>query len=365
MCGWDEEFYTIMLTSRQSDILKKVVESHISDGEPVGSGTVRHRFHLDLSSASIRTAMAELEEMGFLFRVHHSSGRAPTELGFRFYVDGLLELSSLSQEEKERITMACEEGRTDLGFAFAEVGRVLSILSSNACLVRPAGMGRALLRSIRFIRLDDDTRAGTTRIMALLVAVNGQVDSRVFIMRGLLAQHALDRHGAALSRVLDGATLREAREHLQRAVERGEQDYRTLCNNLLESLQRDSQTGELIINGRLNFFLSFGGGYSTVLDLNRAQEALAILEEKRRLIQLLDHCLESDGVRLFIGSESALGAGQCAIVASSFTGPASVALGALGVLGPTRLDYAHVIPLVEFTTKVLSALLADTPPSSV
>ncbi|MEO5334874.1 MAG: heat-inducible transcriptional repressor HrcA, partial [Magnetococcus sp. YQC-5] len=348
-----------MLTPRQSDILKKVVESHIADGEPVGSGTMRQRFQLDLSSASIRNAMAELEEMGFLFRVHHSSGRAPTELGFRFYVDGLLEVCSLSQEEQDRISTACEEGRSDLGRTLAEVGRVLASLSSNACLVRPIGIGRALLRGIRFVRLGDN-RSGITRIMALLVAVNGQVDSRVFGIHGLLSQSDMDRYGAALSRMLDGATLHEARDHLQQALAQGEQEYRALCGTLLESLLRDSHSGELIINGRMNFFLSFGTGQAASLEL--AREALAILEEKRRLIQLLDHCLETEGVRLFIGSESALGAGKCAIVASSFTGPSSTTLGALGVLGPTRLDYAHVIPLVEFTAKVLSALLADTPP---
>lgn len=349
-----------MLTPRQSDILKKVVESHIADGEPVGSGTVRHRFQLDLSSASIRNAMAELEEMGFLFRVHHSSGRAPTELGFRFYVDGLLELSSLSQEEKDRIIMACEAGHTDLDRTFSELGRVLALLSSNACLVRSVGMGRALLRGIRFVKLDE-SRSGATRIMALLVAVNGQVESRVFVMSGLLSQKDLDRYGTALSRILDGATILEARAYLQQGLERGERDYRLLCGNLLDSLNRESHAGELIINGRMNFFLSFGAGYASPLDLQRAHEALAILEEKRRLIQLLDHCLENEGVHLFIGSESSLGAGQCAIVAASFTGPASTTLGALGVLGPTRLDYAHVIPLVEFSAKVLSALLADDP----
>ncbi|MBF0439623.1 MAG: heat-inducible transcription repressor HrcA [Magnetococcales bacterium] len=347
------------LTPRQSDILKKVVESHIADGEPVGSQSMRQRYHLDLSSASIRNVMAELEEMGFLFRVHHSSGRAPTELGFRFYVDGLLEVSSLSQEEKDRILMACEEGRTDLDRAFIEVGRVLATLSSNACLVRPIGTGRTLLRGIRFIQLDN-SRVGTTRIMAVLVAINGQVDSRVFVMPGLLSQQDLDRHGTTLSRLLDGATLREAREYLQRALERGEQVYHDLCGTLLESLSRDRHAGELLINGRMNFFLSFGGGPTAPLDLQRAREALAILEEKRHLIQLLDHCLETGGVRLFIGSESALGAGRCAIVASSFTGPTYTAQGAVGVLGPTRLDYAHVIPLVEFTAKVLSTLLADT-----
>ncbi|MBF0126816.1 MAG: heat-inducible transcription repressor HrcA [Magnetococcales bacterium] len=349
-----------MLTSRQSDILKKVVESHIADGEPVGSQTMRKRFQVDLSSASIRNAMAELEEMGFLFRVHHSSGRAPTEKAFRFYVDGLLEVSSLSQEEQERILMACESGRSDLDRALTEVGRVLSVLSSNACLVRPLGMGRVLLRGVRFIRLDE-ARGQTTRIMALLVATNGQLDSRMFIMQGPLSQQDLDRHGITLSRMLDGATLREAREQLQTMLVRGERDLRLLCGNLLESMAFGGHAGELIINGRMNLLLSFGTGHDAAAVLPRAQEALAILEEKRRLMQLLDHCLETEGVRLFIGSESALGGG-CAVVASSFTGPTSAALGALGVLGPTRLDYAHVIPLVEFTAKVLSALLADSAP---
>ncbi|MBF0294699.1 MAG: heat-inducible transcription repressor HrcA [Magnetococcales bacterium] len=346
-----------MLTPRQSDILKKVVESYIASGEPVGSLSLRQRFRMDLSAASIRHAMAELEELGLLHRVHHSSGRAPTEEGLRVYVDALARVSSLAPQERESILAACEAGRPDPDRMLVEAGRVVAALCANASLVRPLGLGGVTLRGIRFIRLDR-TRAGTTRIMALLVAVTGRIDSRIFDMEGALSQTDLDHHGVTLSRLVDGVTPLEARQRLRMAVDQGERDLRLLCGNLLAAPVFGTPGEELIVNGRMHLLPAFGTEHATALVLRRTHEAMLLIEEKRRLSRLLDLCLETPGVRLFIGAGAALGDG-CAVVASSFTGPASTSPGAIGVLGPTRLDYAHVIPLVEFTAKVLSARLAD------
>ena len=339
-----------MLTQRHQDILKLVVRAHIEGGEPIGSKTVGERSQLGISSATIRAVMAELEDLGFLIQPHTSAGRVPTDRGFRFYVDSLLEMASLGNEEKEQIIRACEQGSEDREEILARVSQVLASMTLNACLVRTPDLRHAVLRRIQFIKLS--SRSGLDRILVLLVSDSGQLHNREFYLENSPSQARLDRFGSALSRHLEGMTLPELREHLLGEVEQGERDYRLLCGNLLESFSDTSLGGGLIVNGRMNVFRSF-------MDLSHIHEMLAVLEEKKKLIHLLDECLDLEGVRLFIGSESNLArTGGCTVVAAHFRGSEGLFPGTLGVLGPTRLDYAHIIPLVDFTAKVLSTLFS-------
>lgn len=349
------------ITQRHQEILKLVVRAHIEAGEPVGSKTVSERSQLGVSSATIRSAMVDLETLGFLIQPHTSAGRIPTDRGFRFYVDSLLEVASLGNEEKEQIIRACEQGSEDLVDVLARVSQVLASITLNACMVRTPDVRQAALRRIQFIKLVGRPgliklggRPDMERILALLVSDSGQLRSRVFYMENSPSQNRLDRFGQALSRQLEGMTLSDVREHLQREVDQGEREYRVFCGNLLESFSEASMEGGLIVNGRMNVFHAFE-------DLSRIQEMLTVLEEKKKLVHLLDTCLDREGVRLFIGSESDLGkTGGCTVVAAHFKGASGLFPGTLGVLGPTRLDYAHVIPLVDFTTKVLNTLFPGT-----
>ncbi|MEO5350521.1 MAG: heat-inducible transcriptional repressor HrcA [Magnetococcus sp. YQC-3] len=337
-----------MLTKRHHEILKLIVHAHMEGGEPVGSKTICERSRLGVSSATIRNAMVELEEMGLLTQPHTSAGRVPTDLGFRFYVDSLLEISSLGREEQEQIVRVCEQGSEDMETLLTRVSQVLAAMTPNACMVRTPDVRHTLLRRVQFIRLA--SRSPMERILAVLVSNTGQLRSRVFYLEGRFSQEKLDHFGHLLSRRLEGMTLSEVRDHLQREVEQSEQEYRALCGSLLESVSGLSG-GSLIVNGRMNVFHSF-------VDISRIREMLAVLEEKKGLVHLLDKCLDLDGVRLFIGAEAELGDG-CAVVAAPFRGADGLHPGTLGVLGPTRMDYAHVIPLVGFTTQLLSTLFSD------
>lgn len=340
-----------MLIQRHQEILKLIVRVHIEGGGPVSSKTVSERSQLGVSSATIRHAMAELEEQGFLTQPHTSAGRVPTDVGFRFYVDSLLEVASLGNEEKEQILRACDQGSKDLDDILARVSQVLAAITLNACMVRTPDARQSVLQCIQFIKLIG--RPGLDRILALLISDSGQLRSRVFSLENSPSQEKLDYFGSSLSRHLEGMTLSEVREHLQCEVDQGEQEYRLLCGNLLKSFSQTSIGGGLIVNGRMNVFRSF-------VDLSKIQEMLAILEEKKKLVHLLDKCLDMEGVRLFIGSESDLGkTGGCTVVAAHFKGAEGLFPGTLGVLGPTHLDYAHVIPLVDFTAKVLSTFFSD------
>lgn len=337
-----------MLTKRHHEILKLIVHAHMEGGEPVGSKTISERSQLGVSSATIRNAMVELEEMGLLTQPHPSAGRVPTDLGFRYYADSLLEVASLGREEQEQIIRACEPGSEDLETLLTRVSQVLAAMTPNACMVRTPDVRHAVLRRVQFIKLS--SRSGLDRLLAILVSDSGQLRSRVFYLDSHFSQDKLDHFGHVLSRRLEGMTLFEVREHLQREVEQGEQEYRALCGSLLGSVSGLSGGG-LIVNGRMNVFHS-------VMDLSRIREMLAVLEEKKGLVHLLDRCMDLEGVRLFIGAEAELGGG-CAVVAAPFRGIDGLCPGTLGVLGPTRMDYAHVIPLVGFTTQLLSTLFSD------
>ncbi|MBF0463273.1 MAG: heat-inducible transcription repressor HrcA [Magnetococcales bacterium] len=339
-----------MLTKRHHEILRLVVHAHMEGGEPVGSKTITERSQLGVSSATVRNAMVELEEMGLLTQPHASAGRVPTDLGFRFYVDSLLEVAALSREEQARIIRVCEQGSEDLETVLARVSQVLATMTMNACMVRTPDVRHAVLRRVQFIKLTG--RSGLDRILALLISDSGQLRSRVFYLESNPSQEKLDRFGLLLSRQLEGMTLSEVREHLQHEVEQSEQEYRMLCGNLLESVTGSFVGGGLIVNGRMNVFRSF-------MDLAHIQEMLAVLEEKKGLVHLLDKCLDLEGVRLFIGAEAEVSRTGCAVVAAPFKGADGSYPGTLGVLGSTRMDYAHVIPLVGFTTKVLSTLFSD------
>ncbi|MEO5377052.1 MAG: heat-inducible transcriptional repressor HrcA [Magnetococcus sp. DMHC-6] len=333
-----------MLSHRHSEILKLVVQHHIIHGGAVGSQTICDHSHLGLSSATIRSAMAELEEMGLLSQPHRSSGRIPTDKGFRMYVD-CMERHFLPESEKERIAQAFQSGWRDLDATLDKVCQVLADLTPYAWLALPPRLDDAVLMCVQFIKLSQ------YRVSAILISVSGQVWHRLLTMDGDYSQRQLDSYGHALSSHLEGMTLYQARERLQWEVQGGKEQYRELCRCLLRVVSSSGMGDDhLIINGRSNLLGLSWQDY--VPDIRRVLEAL---EQKKKLIALLDLCLHSEGVQLFIGSESPLGPVQgCSVVAAKFSGPERRLLGTLGVLGPTRLNYAHVIPLVGYVASILS-----------
>lgn len=338
-----------MLTPRQSEILKAVVQLHIDSGEAVGSVTVGQHCGLGLSPATIRKVLAELEEAGYLHQPHTSAGRIPSDQGFRVYADSLLELGNLREEEKERILAACEVGGSDPDLTLREACAALAEMTRYVWMVRPPGLEQTVLRQIQFIGL------APGRVLAIVVAASGQILNRAFAISGDYPRAELTALGDYLSERMAGHTLAQAREILQQEVKRGEHRQQTLRRRLLQTVcDLVATTGTLIVNGQGNL-LAFP-------EMNLTEKISRLfrdLEGKKRLINLLDQCLNQEGVHLFIGSEApVVRASGCSVVATAFAGAETRLFGTLGLLGPTRLDYAHAIPLVDFAARTLSGRLA-------
>lgn len=336
------------LTSRHNDILKAVVQAHIHSGEPVGSRVLCQARGLEVSPATVRNAMAELEELGYLHQPHASAGRIPTEQGFRHYVDVLVELAPLSAHDQDRIREACAQGGEEMEEVLGAVSRVLASLTQCASLVLPPRVEEALLREVRFLGLPDG------RVLALLLSAGGQVQSRLFQVEQACSEGELADYGRELTRRLEGMTLREVRASLQSELAEARARAQRLRHRLLTSLiAATGQWGGLIVNGRTHLMR-----FPELAAASRLEEILSALEDKQKLIHVLDRCLAAEGVRLFMGAETTLGQESgCAVVAARFPGPARQPWGSLGLLGPMRLDYAQVIPLVRFTAGVLGEML--------
>lgn len=342
-----------MLNERQTFILKVVVEIHTRTGEPVGSGTVHKQAAqagLKASPATIRNAMAELEELGLLEQPHTSAGRIPTDQGFRSYVEELGGVGGvLSNEVKERIHQFCERGGSDPDRIIHEAGKALGTLLPYAGLVMAPQVENGLFLQMQLIPLDEK------RVLAVLVSDAGQIQNRVFDMEEAVSVSELDEISAMINVRLKGMAISRIHSRLTREAEEDLRLYGDLKKNLLETVFQDEEAGGgLIVNGRTNLFR-----YPELAETPKMTALMKAMEGKRRLISLLDQCLDSDGVQLFIGGESAMGqASGCSLVGANFTGPGARKLGSLGIIGPTRLDYARVIPFVEYTAQVLSRLLA-------
>ncbi|MBF0110199.1 MAG: heat-inducible transcription repressor HrcA [Magnetococcales bacterium] len=350
-----------MLTQRHRDILQRVVHATIYQGEAVGSKTLSGMDGLDCSSATIRADMAQLEKMGYLIRDHASAGRRPTQKGLRFFVDSLLKVAPLSDSDKDRIIAACtpEIHGFDLEQTLSRVCRVLAAMTPNACIVRLPRLADVAIHRVQFIELCAD-RPGEFPILALLVSESGHLKSRVIRLQSPLRQKELDAFGETLSREMRGRTLTEIKDALLRELKRGERMYHDLCRTLLANPVLTAASDALIVNGRMNLLEMGNHGNLSGRELGRMRDLLAVLEENRRLIHLLDECDRQDGVRLFIGSENGIVRDHsCSVVAAPFSGSRDLMPGTVGVLGPVRLDYAHVIPLVDFTARTLGALLSE------
>ncbi|MBF0605616.1 MAG: heat-inducible transcription repressor HrcA [Nitrospirae bacterium] len=350
-----------MLTQRHRDILQRVVHAYIHQGKSVGSKTLSQMEGLGFSPATIRAEMAELEKMGYLIRDHSSAGRRPTQQGLRFFVDALLEVARLSERDKDRIVAACTHG-DDMEQTFSEVSRVLAAMTPNACIVRLPRMPRMLdivFQQVKLIELSRDSLA-EVRILVVLVSESGHLKSRVIRLNTQLQQKDLEEFAVYLSREMKGSTLAEVKHRLHREIERGEQSFHDLCRKLLASQVFIAPHDALIVNGRMNLLGLAGRENLSSKDIALLRDLFALLEENRKLIHLLDECDRLDGVRLFIGSESGIvHDNSCSVVAAPFYGPGNLMPGTVGVLGPVRLDYAHVIPLVDFTARALGALMAQ------
>ena len=339
------------LNDRARDVFRTVVEAYLDSGAPVGSRTISRMSRLNLSPASIRGVMQDLEELGLLAAPHTSAGRMPTDTGLRLFVDGMMQALEPSAEERAAIEARIERGGGPIEEALAATTAALSGLSACAGLVF-VPKRELVLRQIAFVPLAPD------QAMAVLVSEDGSVENRVIDLPPGVGPAALVQAGNYMSAMLSGLTLGEARARVGReiAAERAALDAaaRTLIERGLAIWSEDGERRPVLIvrgQGRLI-------DAAAAADLERVRDLLDDLDGKQEIARLLDSAREGDATRIFIGAENTLFAlSGSSVIAKPFHGADGRVVGVVGVIGPTRLNYARVVPMVDFTAATLARLM--------
>ncbi len=347
------------LTSRPREIFRHLVEAYLSSGEPVGSRTLSQRLPHALSPASIRNIMSDLEKMGLLYAPHTSAGRVPTERGLRLFVDGMLQIGELSSEERVAIEERLVMTGHPLEDVLEEAATLVSGLSRCAGLL-VAAKQEVPLKHIEFVAI----RPG--KALAVLVGTDGSVENRLIDTPLGLPPSALMEAANYLSARLQGRTIEAARNEILKEIEseRAELDALTarVVAEGLATLSNRPHSGEaagadkiLIVRGASNLLEDI----EAQTDLQRVRTLFDDIERKNELIELLELAGRGEGVRIFIGSENKLfSLSGSSVVAAPYADAKGKLVGVIAVIGPTRLNYARIVPMVDYTARVVSRLLA-------
>jgi len=342
---------TMELNERGKSILKAIINSYIATAEPVGSRTVTKRYDMGISPATVRNIMADLEEMGFLAQPHTSAGRVPTDRAYRFYIDTLLEVKSLPRQQEQKI-LNYPLPMDDFNHLLQETTKLLSGLSHYVGVVMAPKPAETVYRQIEFIPLTG------RRALVVFVSEAGIVHNRMILLDEDVTQTDLNRAAELLNREMKGRTLSEARARIVELMRQEKDRYAKLLARVMEG---ESEGGEetgtetkLFVGGLSEFFdiPDFG-------DMAKMKALFRAFEEKNRIVKLLDNAMSADGVKVFIGSENPYFSMEgISVVTARYTGGSGV-VGTLGVIGPTRMPYSTVIPIVDCTAKVLGRLLGE------
>jgi heat-inducible transcriptional repressor len=341
------------LNDRSREIFRQIVESYLITGEPVGSRHLSRILPMTLSPASIRNVMADLEAAGLIFAPHTSAGRLPTETGLRFFVDAMMEIGDVTSDERARIEAqmrAAASGHT-LETALAEASALLSGVSRGAGVVVTSKFN-ARLKHIEFVRLDP------TRALVVLVSEDGSVENRLLDLPMGLPAGALVEAGNFLNARIQGKTLGDLKGEIQSRREDMERELDTLTARLVEAglatTVGPADSRQLIVRGQANLL----DDLKAAEDLERIRLLFSDLETQTDVIDLLSRAEGGEGVRIFIGSENKLfSLSGSSMIAAPFRDGSQKIVGVLGVIGPTRLNYARIVPMVDYTAKVISRIL--------
>jgi heat-inducible transcriptional repressor len=339
------------LSERAQLLLKALIESYIRDGQPVGSRTLSRDSGLSLSSATIRNVMADLEELGFVVSPHTSAGRIPTDKGYRLFVDSLLKLKPLQSEEVDDIERRLR-GDASNGRALVQtVSQMLSSVTQMAGLVTLPNPQYVALSQIEFIALSEN------RALAIMVMNNREVENRVVQLERAYSAEELRRAANYLNEAFAGRSLPEVRASLLKQLQETRQTMNQLMQDAIQMAQKVFETPgaervEYVIAGETNLM-----GFAELSNVDRLRRLFEAFNEKHDMLRLLDNCLRAQGIQIFIGHESGY---QILDDISLVTAPYMLdnqVVGVLGVIGPTRMAYERVIPIVDVTAKLLGSAL--------
>ncbi|MGB7102179.1 MAG: heat-inducible transcriptional repressor HrcA [Xanthobacteraceae bacterium] len=342
------------LNERSREIFRLIVESYLATGEPVGSRNLSRILPMTLSPASVRNVMSDLEQLGLVYAPHTSAGRLPTEIGLRFFVDALMQIGDLTENDRNAIEaqVAGSGQAKSLEAVLTEASGLLSGLSRAAGVVLTAKQNQRL-KHIEFVRLEPE------RALVVLVAEDGQVENRVLDIAVGLPTSALVEAANFLNARIRGRTLAEARDEIEQRLAEGQAELDELTKKIVAAGLASWSGGErderkLIVRGQAHLLEDL----KVLADLERVRLLFDDLETRREVVDLLGRAEQAEGVRIFIGSENKLFSlsGSSTIVAPYHDASGQI-VGVLGVIGPTRLNYARIIPMVDYTAKVVSKLL--------
>jgi heat-inducible transcriptional repressor len=340
------------LSERAQMLLKALVESYIRDGQPVGSRTLSRDSGLSLSSATIRNVMADLEDLGFVASPHTSAGRVPTDKGYRFFVDTLLKLKPLHHEEIEDIERRLGSDSAHNGRSLVQtVSQMLSSVTHMAGLVTLPHPNYIALSQIEFISLSEN------RALAIMVMSNREVQNRVVQLDRCYSSEELRRAANYLNDAFSGRSLPEVRTQLLAQLQETRQHMDQLMKDAIQMAQKvfaSTQDGdvEYVIAGETNLM-----GFAELSNVDRLRRLFEAFNEKHDILRLLDSCLRADGIQIFIGQESGYRIlDDISVVTAPYMLDNQV-VGVLGIIGPTRMAYERVIPIVDVTAKLLGSAL--------
>jgi heat-inducible transcriptional repressor len=340
------------LNERSREIFRQIVESYLATGEPVGSRNLARILPMTLSPASVRNVMSDLEALGLVYAPHISAGRLPTEVGLRFFVDALMQVGDISENDRRAIEAQVAGQSKSFEEVLTEASGMLSGLSRAAGVVLTAKSNQRL-KHVEFVRLEP------SRALVVLVAEDGQIENRVLNIPSGLPTSALIEAANFLNARIRGRTLAEVRAEIEQRLKQGQAELDELTQRIVAAGLASWSGGErderkLIVRGQAHLLEDL----KALADLERVRLLFDDLETRREVIDLLGRAEQAEGVRIFIGSENNLFSlsGSSTIVAPYHDASGHI-VGVLGVIGPTRLNYARIVPMVDYTAKMVSKLL--------
>jgi heat-inducible transcriptional repressor len=343
------------LNQRSREVFRRLVEAYLDTGEPVGSRTLTRAMTEKVSAATVRNVMQDLELMGLLDAPHVSAGRIPTEIGLRMFVDGFLEVTDLNQGDRAKIDATVSSNSADVGSLMDRVGAALSGITEGASLVLTPKHDEAPVSHIEFVPLAAD------RAMAVIVFADGHVENRLFTPPPGQTPSSMREAANFVNAVAEGRSIGELREAIATEIDTRRAELDTLAQSMIDAGQALwSDEGDsherLIVRGRAN--LIEAGGEPA--DIERVRRLFDDLERKRDIAEFLELAETGDGVRIFIGSENKLfSLSGSSLVVSPYMNADRKIIGAVGVIGPTRLNYGRIVPIVDYTAQLVGRMISD------